>query len=143
MRERASWCVLINLTANRTTQERQDRYANRTQTTCQVCRIYCWHRRNNPLACGNIGHTDYYDNERLREHERSVTAGTSWHLAKHCNISTCQALLKKTVTLKQSQDIIAQELRKVFFIKPLGSECVSVASIALYNTELCSMKSFV
>lgn len=55
-----------------------------------------------------------------------------------------QALLKETDIEKEPGYYCVKIISLFFFfIRSLGSECVSVASIALYNTELCSMKSFV
>ena len=86
-----------------------------------------------PLSCGRqyIGQTGRCLNDRLREHNCTITNKNSGHLGIHCRDCGCSAQLEKCTVLGRHQDQLTREIIEAKNITRQEERCVSTPSIML------------
>lgn len=86
-----------------------------------------------PLSCNKcyVGQTGRCLNDRLREHNYSLSATVGGHLSLHCNVCKCKPSFPDTAVLGRNKDSLAREVLEAFHIVTLGDRCVSEASKTL------------
>ena len=89
-----------------------------------------------------MGQTGRCLNDRLREHNLSLTSTVGGHLSVHCKRCTCSPSFDKTSIIGWYKEKQTREVLEAYTIMGLGDNCVSQPSVALSEKEVAFLRSF-